>query len=255
MLEVLPDYIHIEQLRSALWTGREYGRAAVFVGTGFSRNSDPAKTNPRPIPLWSDLTRILIDHLYPVGSGQDWHRESALHQKESISGSLRLAQEYEAAHGRQRLDQLIIDMVSDQDWKPGDLHRLLLELPWADVFTTNYDTLLERATDGVTDRRYVLVQTPAEIPWATRPRIVKLHGSFPSIRPFIITEEDFRSYPRTFAPFVNLVQQSVMESLFCLIGFSGDDPNFLYWSGWVRDNLGDSAPRIYLCGVLVPRPG
>lgn len=247
---MFPDHIHIEQLRSALWRGKEYGRAAVFVGAGFSRNGEPAKTHPRPIPLWPDLTRSLIDHLYPVGSGQDWERTSALHHAQSTSGALRLAQEYEAAHGRQRLDQLLLDLVPDQDWKPGRLHRLLLELPWADVFTTNYDTLLERGTDLVTDRRYILVQTPSEIPFATRPRIVKLHGSFPSIRPFIVTEEDYRVYPRIFAPFVNLVQQSIMESLFCLVGFSGDDPNFLHWSGWVRDNLGKSAPPLYLCGLL-----
>ena len=41
-----------------------------------------------------------------------------------------------------------------------------------------------------------------------------------------------------------------METVFCLIGFSGDDPNFLHWSGWVRDNLGKSAPKIYLAGWL-----
>ena len=71
-----------------------------------------------------------------------------------------------------------------------------------------------------------------------RPRIAKLHGSFPSNRPFIFTEEDYRTYPRRFAAFVNLVQQSMMENVFCLLGFSGDDPNFLYWTGWVRDHLG-----------------
>ena len=38
--------------------------------------------------------------------------------------------------------------------------------------------------------------------------------------------------------------------MFCLIGFSGDDPNFIKWSGWVRDNLGASAPKIYLAGWL-----
>ena len=27
-------------------------------------------------------------------------------------------------------------------------------------------------------------------------------------------------------------------------------PNFLHWSGWVRDNLGTSAPKIYLAGYL-----
>ena len=41
-----------------------------------------------------------------------------------------------------------------------------------------------------------------------------------------------------------------MENVFCLLGFSGDDPNFLYWSGWVRDHLADSAPPIYLCGLM-----
>ena len=41
-----------------------------------------------------------------------------------------------------------------------------------------------------------------------------------------------------------------MENVLCLIGFSGDDPNFLKWTGWVRDNLGESRPFIYLCGLL-----
>lgn len=80
---------------------------------------------------------------------------------------------------------------------------------------------------------------------------MKLHGSFPSHRPFIITVEDYRTYPTHFSPFVNMVQQSMMENSFVLIGFSGDDPNFLSWSGWVRDNLGmENMPPIYLCGLL-----
>tara|TARA_R110001606_G_scaffold52037_1_gene129044 strand:- start:496 stop:918 length:423 start_codon:yes stop_codon:yes gene_type:complete len=47
----------------------------------------------------------------------------------------------------------------------------------------------------------------------------------------------------------------MMENLFCLIGFSGDDPNFLAWSGWIRDNLGNNRPNIYLCGLLNLREG
>ena len=35
-----------------------------------------------------------------------------------------------------------------------------------------------------------------------------------------------------------------------MIGFSGDDPNFEAWTGWVRDNLGSAAPPIYMCGIL-----
>ena len=32
-----------------------------------------------------------------------------------------------------------------------------MNLSWRDVFTTNYDTLLERTADMVTDRRYNVV--------------------------------------------------------------------------------------------------
>ncbi|NQT92849.1 MAG: SIR2 family protein, partial [Lentisphaerae bacterium] len=143
-----------------------------------------------------------------------------------------------------------MNSIRDEDYRPGPLHRILLSLPWSDVFTTNYDTLLERARTSVHERNYELIQTVQDIPHRMKPRIVKLHGSFPSHRPFIITEEDYRTYPTRFAPFVNMVQQSIMENSLCLVGFSGDDPNFLYWSGWVRDNLGDATPPIYLCGIL-----
>lgn len=230
-----PDEPHIEQIRTALWRGGEFGRAAILVGAGFSFNADPATVEPRPFLTWNGLTDRLARDLHPGSTVQD---------------GLRLAEEYEAAHGRQRLDQLIVESIPDSHWQPGHIHRLLMSLPWADVFTTNYDTLLERAALQATGRRYDIVRTMQEIPAASRPRLVKLHGSFPSNYPFILTEEDFRSYPRRFAPFVNTVQQSMMENVFCLIGFSGTDPNFLAWSGWVRDNLGPNAPVVYLCGLF-----
>ena len=41
-----------------------------------------------------------------------------------------------------------------------------------------------------------------------------------------------------------------METTLCLIGFSGTDPNFQKWIGWVRDNLNDSMPPVYLIDQL-----
>src|SRR5207249_2970550 len=125
---------------------------------------------------------------------------------------------------------------------------LLLELPWADVFTTNYDTLLERTE--VPGRNYQIVSTPNELTTAFAPRIVKLHGSFHAQIPLIITEEDYRRYPRDFAAFVNSVQQSLLENAFVLLGFSGEDPNFLEWTGWIRDELGTKHAPMYLVGPL-----
>ena len=243
--QVFPDQDHLNHIRKLLWTGREFGQAAVMVGAGLSRNAERSSGAVPVFPLWGDLAAKFYEALYTEKTSPDEKKGDF-----ARAHPLRLASEYETVFGRSALDSLILEAIPDSKYAPAPLHKLLLTLPWSDVFTTNYDTLLERARAGIIDRKYDVVLTASDIVGRMKPRIVKLHGSFPSQRPFIITEEDFRTYPRRFAPFVNIVQQAIMENVFCLIGFSGDDPNFLQWSGWVRDNLGHSTPPIYLCGLL-----
>lgn len=246
------DQYHLEHVRQRLWSNREYGRAAVLVGAGFSRNAE-SLTPGATFPDWRQLADGLYDGLYPphglTPEGRERHERD---RREATAGGgvLRIASEYETAFGRADLDAIIRRLVPDNDYRPGYLHELLLRLPWADIFTTNYDTLLERAGPAVHERKYDLILNAADLPGAMRPRIVKLHGSFPAQRPFVATEEDFRTYPTRCGPFVTLVTESLMENALVLIGFSGDDPNFLAWSGWVRDQLGPHAPTIYLCGLL-----
>lgn len=164
---------------------------------------------------------------------------------------LKLADRVEQCFGRTVLDKLLLDNLPDEEYKPSKLHEMLLTLNWTDIFTTNYDTLLERTRERVFHKRYQLVLSKDDLVYSKCPRIIKLHGSFPSTRPFIITEEDYRRYPKESAIFVNTVQQSLIENVMCMIGFSGEDPNFLNWIGWIRDNLGEStASKIYLVGVF-----
>ena len=248
-IETLPDWGHIEQLQTHLWCDREFGKAAIMVGAGFSLNAKRKSPKTPPFPIWHKLAELMYDSLYLPKNPTDQDHETKI-KATSGGGVLKLSSEYEAYFGRQALDKFIEEAIPDNSYSPGELHKLLLSLPWSDVFTTNYDTLLEQTTPLIHDRKYDHVLTPSDIPGKMKPRIVKLHGSFPSHRPFIITEEDYRTYPAKFAPFVNMVRQSMMENTFCLIGFSGDDPNFLHWVGWVRDNLGTDTARIYLCGIL-----
>jgi hypothetical protein len=242
-----PDQFGVSFIRDALWR-TSGGGAAVMIGAGFSRNARPTSISAKEMPSWAQMSQALCRLLY--ASAPEERRESALREANSTSGFLRLAQEYEAAYGRLALNEQIRALVPDMEYEPDDLHKRLLNLPWKDVLTTNWDTLLEREARNVFKRNYDVVRTPSEIPTARRPRIVKLHGTLPAYEPFIFTEDDYRIYPRAHAPFVNLVQQSLMESVLCLIGFSGDDPNFLHWTGWVRDNLGKNAPKVYLVGWL-----
>ena len=53
-------------------------------------------------------------------------------------------------------------------------------------------------------------------------------------------DNHFRKYPTGHPEIVNTVRQCFIESLVCLIGFSGNDPNFQSWHGWLRDVMGMS---------------
>ena len=241
-----PDQSHINRVREALW--RRSAGATVMVGAGFSKNAHNNRPDTPPPSSWYELADGMYRKLYP-NNQSDHERSTTTHGPNSRS-MLELAQEYEAAFGRADLHRLLRESVRDQEFRPGPMHKRLLRLPWRDVFTTNWDTLLERTISSIPEGSYSVLRTIDEIPLAARRRVVKLHGSVDARFPLVVTGEDYRTYPARFAPFVNTVQQAMMETVFCLIGFSGDDPNFLHWSGWVRDNLGNTAPKIYLAGWL-----
>ena len=235
----LRDQRHVNRICEALWR-RSGAGASVMVGSGFSRNARAVRLGSDPLPMLAEIARALSAELYP---------NATTNQEVPPERVLRLAQAYQAEFKPTGLHAALRTLVADDDFTPTAAHERLLRLPWADVFTTNWDTLLERASETVRDRVYTIVRSKYDIPGGARPRIIKLHGSLPESA-LVLTEEDYRTYPTKFSPFVNTVQQAMMETTFVLIGFSGNDPNFLHWSGWVRDHLDEAALNIYLAGFL-----
>ena len=227
---------YLDEIAGRLWSDS----ATVMVGAGFSRNAEPVGASSGSLPDWRGLGDLFYKRLHGRPPGEE----------ERYLSLPKLAEQVEAAFGRPALNDLLSRAIPDLRYEPSPLHSSLLELPWKDVFTTNFDTLLERARAYVPLRHYGMVVGHEDLLYANTPRIVKLHGSFPS-PPFVITEEDYRRYPSDNAPFVNTVRQSLLENTLCLVGFSGDDPNFLQWIGWIRDHIGkENAPKLYLVGVL-----
>ncbi len=219
----------------------KHNRASVMVGAGFSKNAEKITQTDKKFLDWNALGDVFFEKV-------NGRKPSETDQYLNV---LKLAEEVEAAYGRSVLNQIIRDSLPDDEYAPSELHEKLLNLEWKDVFTTNYDTLLERTLEKITDRHYSLILNKEDLIYSSDPRIIKLHGSFPSTLPFVITEEDYRQYPKKSAIFVNTVQQTLIENVLCLVGFSGDDPNFLQWIGWIRDNIGkDIASKIYLVGVF-----
>lgn len=236
-----PDQVtqDLDEIADCLWSGS----AVVMVGAGFSRNAKPVSPRSAAFPSWQELGDIFFKKLHG-----NWPSQSDAR----YLNVLKLADQVEARFSRPVLNRVLCHAIPNLEYKPSQMHSDLLNLPWKDVFTTNYDTLLERASASktITTKHYEIVATKEDLLYKNQPRIVKLHGSLPS-PPFVITEEDYRCYPNKHAPFVNTVRQSLLENTLCLIGFSGDDPNFLQWIGWVRDHVGKEAtPNIYLVGAF-----
>lgn len=239
MITQLADYPALKKLAEALWRQdtKRHG-AAIMIGAGFSRCSASHVDGKRQLPLWRDLAAKLAEGL---------DRED---KELAFSDPLRLAEEYRAYFGDAALNDLIKAELQDEAWIPGPNYTNLLALPWSEVLTTNWDTLLERSAPEVNYPIYGIVNKQADLASVSSPRIVKLHGTIGVSENFTFSQEDYRRYPIDHAAFVNFVRQVFIENELCLLGFSGDDPNFLQWAGWVRDHLANKARRIYLVGAL-----
>jgi len=140
------------------------GTVYPFVGAGFSKNA----ANGRNYPSTVDLARKLVARLPADKCSQL--------QQSGTSGFLDVAAEYERTNSLTDLHYEIRDILPDVD-EPGDCHRLFMTFPWRRIYTTNYDSLLEKADEGRSisvayDDKLVAVRGTARKP------VIKLCGDF-----------------------------------------------------------------------------
>lgn len=150
--------------------------------------------------------------------------------------------------------------------------RLVKGQHWVKRYTTNYDRLLEYAAKMEGMELAKIIKAKNLSVFRDDPTLIKLHGDLyhPSEtrdfrfdgnphQQYIISAEDYKTYPKNHEAFTQLMRISLLQGVFCLIGFSGDDPNFVNWIEWVRDILerdesqggdeGEKDYKIYLIGL------
>lgn len=229
---------YLDLISDRLWNGQ----ASLFVGAGFSKNAQLKDGGKLP-PNWNELGDLFF--------------EKARHRKpnskdRAYANVLRLAEEVKCVYEKKGLSDLIIESINDNCLEPSDLHFQLLKYPWCDVFTTNYDTLLERTADQLHKqggRTYTTIVEDAEIGSSCSPFLMKLHGDVKRPKSIIITEEDYRTYPSSHQAMIGYIRHAIMMKTLVLIGFSGNDPNFIQWLGWVKDALSNNQRKVYLLTV------
>lgn len=135
--------------------------------------------------------------------------------------------------------------------KEKDLYFLttMINVGWNAIFTTNYDNLLKFASSDVGKKSLIECCDAATLSLRKMDELViKLHGSIDFDharngfdgdvhRKYVLTREDYDDYPSKHEAFMQLMRISLLKDCFCLVGFSGTDPNFIAWITWVRDIL------------------
>ena len=254
---------------------------SVMVGAGFSLNA------LKDYPIWDDMLFDLAYELYKREIEEKWHLQfhtlisaNNTHDrfvKENVYdyihkiGYLNIVSEYIHRKGyREAIDYYIeehMPLILDEgnnglikrfkgveepfDKSNLQTHRQLLMCDnWRNVYTTNYDNLLDITAKTfnmdyqVCDKDYKLSRL------GNNKGIIKIHGSLAhnslsdpfefdndkSIR-YIISKEDYDTYAAKHQAFSYLMRTSLLINSFLLIGFSGNDPNFLGWLEWMKDVL------------------
>ena len=244
------------------------GRVSALIGSGFSKNISSF------FPLWDQLLADIVCEIYrrqPYNCSRQTCKRTRTSLKNEIheiiksEGYLNIIDRYISSKGyRESIETYIEEHIptvnltnntiniqgrsinlTESDW---GTHSKLLSGNWKNIYTTNYDSLLEDCAKR--DAKYWnVVKAASELTLSDQQNIIKLHGSLKNNADegfcfdgnhhhrYIVTRSDYKNYPTEHEAFTQLMKISLLQGTFCLIGFSGDDPNFISWVEWVRNVL------------------
>jgi hypothetical protein len=158
--------------------------------------------------------------------------------------------------GREELESHILRLLSAIPPTPAKGHELIKRLAVGDIWTTNYDCLLEQA---IPEARVVTSEDDLiRRSISSSQRITKMHGSLENFRPSgwreppIITRSDYEQYdalhPRMWAS----LRATYMTRTFLFLGFSFSDPNIEILLRLSRTLLNVGTPEHF---TVIRKPG
>ncbi|TPM89467.1 SIR2 family protein [Mesorhizobium sp. B2-1-5] len=217
-------------------------RAILFVGAGVSMSVG--------LPSW----RKLIDHLV-----EDLGIDHGIIAPSDVSYQT-LAEFYRLKRGTIGPLRSWMDRnwsVSREKVRRSEIHRLIVELNFPIIYTTNYDRNLEVAFE-VHSRDYVKVANAKDIAKASNgiTQIVKYHGDFDDDSSLILAETDYFDRLSFDSPLDVKFRADALGRTILFIGYSMSDMNIRLllhrlWQTWRLSGYETDRPRSF---VFMPSP-
>ncbi|MGY4623272.1 SIR2 family protein [Bradyrhizobium sp. USDA 4486] len=211
--------------------------ATLFVGAGASMAVG--------LPSWQSLIDHLLDDL-------DLERNVI----DGMHGGYQMLAEY------YRLKRGGIGPLRswlDRNWRvdaeriaASELHRLIVDLGFPVIYTTNYDRNLETAFE-VLKRPFAKISNAKEIAGATAgiTHIIKYHGDFDDDASLVLTETDFLNRLAFDSPLDVRFRADALGSTLLFIGYSMSDPNIRLllhriWQTWDESGHRQDRPKSFV---------
>lgn len=209
------------------------GSAALFVGAGISRNEG-----------FVDWKGLLTNIAKDLGLKIDLENDLVA-----------IAQYHYNKYDRSKLNQLIMDEFT-KDIHFGENHELIADLPIRTVWTTNYDTLLEKGFESAKKR--CDVKRDAQNLALTLPgravTLYKMHGDVTQPDKAVLTKEDYETFDHDRALFSTMLQGDLVNKTFLFLGYNFADPNIDYILSRIRNLLGKNQRHHYCVMRMPERP-
>ncbi len=211
-------------------------RALLFVGAGVSKNVG--------VPTTQEMVAEIAKQ---VGYDPDHFR--------TLGDARTLAEFYKLTKGNLGPLRSWMDVTwhrPELNVRDSAVHRLIVELDFPLIYTTNYDRWLERAYDAY-DKPYIKIANVGDMLNAREgvPQIVKFHGDFDDDESLVLTESSFFERLNFENPLDVKLQADVLGRPVLFIGYSLTDINIRYLVYklqrlWEASALNHIRPKSYI---------
>lgn len=202
-------------------------KAALFIGSGISRNAGYAN--------WKDILRECAEEI-----------ELNVEKEEDL---ITLAEFYVKGKQRTKIDKTIASYFRDSTGTPQKVHELITTLPLRSIWTTNYDTLIERAYSRADITYSVVTNDDSYIssnPAATI-KIHKIHGDVNCPKDCVITRKDYEKYEETHDIVLSELKGEMCTNSFLFLGYSFSDIDIQHILSKIRLIYEDEHPQRHYC--------